>query len=247
MSKKREVTSQREVLKQKRLKEKKRNRYLIIGIISLVAIVAAILLIAPSLKPAQTVATAEPNPRPRAQGLTMGDPNAPVKVVEFSDFQCPYCKQFAEQSEQNIVINYVIPGRIQVEFKSFAFLDDFSSGRESKNAAEAAYCASDQNKFWEYHDILFANQEGENQGAFTKDRLMAFGEKIGLDMTLFRSCYDSGKYRQQVTDDREFGSSKGVNSTPSFTVNGKLVKMEKADSLTSAIDQELIALGLGPK
>lgn len=98
---------------------------------------------------------------------------------------------------------------------NFAFLGD-----ESQWAAEAAECAADQNKYWEYHDKLFASQNGENQGAFSKDNLKKFAADLGLDTTAFNSCLDSGKYTQQVQTDTQIAQQIGVQSTPSFLVNG---------------------------
>jgi len=98
---------------------------------------------------------------------------------------------------------------------NFAFLGD-----ESQWAAEAAECAADQNKYWEYHDKLFASQNGENQGAFSKDNLKKFAADLGFDTTAFNSCLDSGKYTQQVQSDTQMAQQIGVQSTPSFLVNG---------------------------
>jgi protein-disulfide isomerase len=96
-------------------------------------------------------------------------------------------------------------------------------GPESANAAEAAYCAGDQGRFWDFHGILFTNQNGENQGAFADKRLVAMAETLGLDMAEFNSCFDGGKYQTAVNQDRADGLAAGVQGTPAFVINGKLV------------------------
>lgn len=154
--------------------------------------------------------------RPRVQGNAMGDPDAPVKIVEYSDFQCVYCRLFSTQVEPAIVDAYVATGKVYFVYRS---LGDWL-GPESQTAAEAAYCAGDQAKFWEYHDILFANQ---NQERFFLARLEAFGRALNLNVEEFRSCLDTGKYRDKTLQDRADGESVGVQGTPSFLINETLV------------------------
>ena len=147
-----------------------------------------------------------------------GDPDAPVTIIEFADFQCPYCGRFFAQTEPQINEQYMQSGKVRFAYFNFAFL-----GAESNWAAEAAECASDQNKFWEYHDKLYASQSGENQGAFSKDNLKKFAEELGMDTSAFDECLDSGKYIQLVQDESSMASSIGVRSTPTFLINGQPV------------------------
>lgn len=147
-----------------------------------------------------------------------GDPSAPVTIIEFADFQCPFCGQFFTQTEPQINEQYIQSGKVRLGYFHFAFL-----GPESNWAAEAAECASDQDKFWEYHDKLYGSQSGENQGAFNKDNLKKFAEELELDTNAFNECLDSGKYTQLVQDDSNFSSSIGVRSTPTFLINGQAV------------------------
>jgi protein-disulfide isomerase len=150
-----------------------------------------------------------------------GDPNAPITITEYSDFQCPYCKRFSDETEKQLVDAYVASGKVRFVYRSFGLF----VGPESQAAAEAAYCAGDQNKYWEFHDILFANHTGENVGDYTNRKLQAFAEALGLNMTAFKSCLDSGKYAERVTQDGVDGVAAGVEATPSFvlsyTVNGE--------------------------
>lgn len=213
--------SKRQMMREKRARQARMQRIGMIGIIVVGALFVAAALIYPNLKPVGEIATTEPKARTMADGNAMGDPNAPIKIEEFSDYQCPYCARFVKDTEAQIEDTFVADGTVYFVYRSFG---DFI-GAESKAAAEAAYCAGDQNKYWEYHDILFANQTGENVGAFTDRRLQAFAETLNLDMNAFNSCFNSGKYSDRVNQDRVDGTAAGVTGTPAFvlsyTVNGE--------------------------
>ena len=139
-------------------------------------------------------------------------------LIEFSDFQCPFCGRFYVQTESQIDEAYIQSGKVRFGYFNFAFL-----GPESTWAAEGAECASDQDKYWEYHDVLYSSQSGENQGAFNKDNLKKFAEGLGLDTSAFNECLDSGKYTQLIQDESSMASSIGVRSTPTFLINGQAV------------------------
>jgi protein-disulfide isomerase len=221
--------SRKEELKALRAADRRKQNMITIGIIVVGALLIAGFLIYSSLKKRDI----KINPRPMADYTSMGDKNAKVKVEEFSDFQCPYCKQFATEMEPAIVKTYVETGLIQVTFSPFSFL-----GQESVKAAEAAYCAADQGKFWEYHDLLFESQNGENQGTFTRSLFVQLANDLSLDKATFQSCIDNGTNAQKVVDSASYGKSKGVNGTPYFLVNGQLVD---SSQLNSAIDAALSA------
>lgn len=117
----------------------------------------------------------------------------------------------------------------------FAFL-----GQESFYAAEASECAGDQDAFWEYHDLLFESQAGENQGAFEKDKLKQLAADLKLDTTAFDECLDSGKYTQRVQEMTSTAQSIGVSSTPAFVVNGRaIVGAQPFQTFEQLIEQEL--------
>ena len=112
-------------------------------------------------------------------------------------------------------------------------------GPESKWAAEASECADEQGKFWEYHDLLFASQSGENQGAFSKDNLKKFATDLKLDTAKFNACVDSGKYSSVVENDTAFVQSLGVTSTPAFLVNGQpLVGAQPFEAFQKIVESE---------
>ncbi len=212
---------------------KKRNQYLLFGVIVIVALVIAGLLIIPNMQSIGEIVPVTPNPRPQAQGLAMGDPNAKIKMDVYSDFQCPACKSFAQSLEPQLVEQYISKGLLYLTYRPFRVI-----GPESDNAAEAAYCAADQNKFWEYHDILYANWTGEEVGDFSDRRLKAYAETIQLDTDAFNKCYSSGKYRAQVQSDQQAGNLIKVSFTPSVFVNGVLVE---DGNYIAAVDAALAA------
>lgn len=181
---------------------------------SVVAIVAVLAVIyygnSSSAGPSSTVP-----PGITQSGHVRGQPNAPVTIDEWADFQCPACGMFARLTEPQLLTSYVATGKVKIVFHNFAFL-----GNESSWAAEAADCAGEQNKFFEFHDKLYASQAGENQGAFSKDKLKSMGASMGLGQS-FSACVDSGKYAQSVRDEKAAGDALGVDATPTLFVGGK--------------------------
>jgi protein-disulfide isomerase len=119
----------------------------------------------------------------------LGDPNAPVTIVEYADFQCPFCEKVFQSVLPQIKTKYIASGKANFVFQDFAFL-----GPESTRAAEAAKCAGAQGKFWDYHDTLYQSQNGENQGAFADPKLKGFAKTLGLDITQFNTCLTTKKY-----------------------------------------------------
>lgn len=165
----------------------------------------------------------------------LGNPNASVSVVEFADFQCPFCGKFYTESERKITDTYVKTGKVKFVYRDFAFL-----GPESADAAQAAQCARDQRRFWEYHNYLFEHQNGENGGAFSKDNLKGFAKALGLNMQDFNACLDSGKHMAYVTKATQDGRNFGVSGTPTVFINGKpVVGAQPFETFRVAIDVAL--------
>jgi protein-disulfide isomerase len=216
-------------LKAMRAASRRTQSRVTIGVIIFGALLIAGVLIWPTLNRKEI----KTNPRPMAAYTSMGNPNATVKVEEFSDYQCPYCKLFNDEVEPTLVKTYIETGKVHFTYTPFSFL-----GPESIKAAEAAYCAADQGKFWEYGDLLFANQSGENKGKFSRSFFVSLAGDLKLDGSAFQSCIDSGKNAQKVQDNLTYGKSKGVTGTPFFLVNDKLVD---SSQLTAAIEDALKA------
>ncbi len=145
-----------------------------------------------------------------------GDANAPVTIIEFADFQCPYCGRFVHDTYTQIDAAYIAGGQVRLGYQHFAFLGD-----ESFWAAEASECAADQEAFWEYHDYLFDRQAGENQGAFSKDHLKTFAADLGLDTAAFNACLENGTHTALVAGQTQAAQQLGVRSTPTFVLNGQ--------------------------
>ncbi|MCL4505119.1 MAG: DsbA family protein [Chloroflexi bacterium] len=170
----------------------------------------------------------------RANNL-QGDAKAPVTLIEFSDFQCPFCKRFHDQVMPRIVTDYVKTGKVKVAYLNFAFL-----GQESLWAAQAAECAADQNRFWDFHELLFKNQVGENVGTFTKANLLNDARSLQINMEAFTACLNGDQTLARVQNDTDLGNKLGVRGTPSFVINGKLiVGAQPYEAFKTAIDAAL--------
>jgi protein-disulfide isomerase len=170
-----------------------------------------------------------------AQGRTLGPENARVTVEEYSDFQCPYCSRAARILDPKIEQDYVADGRVKLVFHPVALI-----GEESLSAAEAAECANEQGRFWDYHDKLFENQHGENQGAFSMDNLKRFAQELGLNTQTFDQCLDSGKYQDLIKAETKDAVDKGLHSTPTFIIGSQTFEgLGSYDEVKGVIEAEL--------
>jgi protein-disulfide isomerase len=177
-----------------------------------------------------------------AEGSGLGDPNAPVRIEEFSDFQCPACAQFHDLTLAQIIDTYVATGQVYFVYRNFPILDRAGS-TESRDAANAVYCAAEQDRFFEFHDMLFANRIGEGAGSFTLARLDALAEQLGLDDS-FNDCSREIRYADLVVADTTAALDAGFNSTPSFLVNGQaLVGAQPFSAFVTAIEAALTEVG----
>ena len=145
----------------------------------------------------------------------LGSPDAPITIVEFGDFQCHACHAWHFNSKPAIMQNYVNTGKANIVFVDLAFL-----GRDSPRAAQASYCAEDQGMYWQYHDILYENQEERIDSWAGTERLEAFAFSLGLDMELFEGCLDSEKYSKRVLYNIGEARKAGATSTPTFFIIG---------------------------
>jgi protein-disulfide isomerase len=171
-------------------------------------------------------------------GTVLGDPTAKVTLTEWGDFQCPFCKQFAENDQQQLIADYVKTGKIKYEFKNFPF-----NGAESTTAAEAAACAADQNRFWAMHDTIYANQGAENSGALSASRLEKIASVAGLDMTQYKSCMANNTHATDVANTKAEAQKIPIQSTPSFVLNGQVIQWSNYNDLKAALDKALAAAG----
>lgn len=148
---------------------------------------------------------------------SLGNPEAAVTVIEFSDFQCPFCRRFWVDTLPKIKTNYIDAGKIRFVYRDFPL----SFHESAKIAAESGECADDQGKFWEMHDAIFREQE--TQAELSKDNLSAWAKNIGLDMARFNECLNAGTHSAEVDKDFADGQAAGVSGTPTLFINGKII------------------------
>jgi protein-disulfide isomerase len=161
-----------------------------------------------------------PSPAPvaLADGRTLGQRDAPVRVDLWVDFQCPACAEFTHFVQPRIVATYVESGDARFNFHDLSFM-----GTESRDAAIAARCADQQSAFWPYHDLLFANQQPANTGWLTVERLKDIAAVLDLDLDAFALCMDNQAIADAVTAESGAGLNSGINETPALFVNGERV------------------------
>lgn len=151
----------------------------------------------------------------------LGSEDAPVTIVEFSDFQCPFCRQFFNATFAQLKEKYIDTGKAKLVFRDFPL--EFHPA--ALPTAIAAECADDQGKFWQFHDVVFQEQSKSGSGTVTygAPELKQWARQIGLDGGTFDKCLDSSKHADEVKRDFEAGQKAGVSGTPSFVINGKLL------------------------
>lgn len=158
-------------------------------------------------------------PSAEANGRAWGPKDAPIQVIEYADYECEACGMFASRYAADFTAAFANTGKVRYEIRNAPF-----HGEGSRNAAEAAYCATDQNAFWRMHDSLFVNQpqtEGVGAQAFSDARLNAIAAKLGLDTAAFEQCLSSDKYKQQVEADYQTTVQNKIDRTPTFVINGQ--------------------------
>lgn len=152
----------------------------------------------------------------------LGNSNAPITILEWGDYQCTFCYKFHQSTLDIINEDFIKTGKVKLVFKDFPL-----NGPDSFLAAQAAYCAQDQEKYWQYHDELYKNWGGERTGWITRDSLEKFANTVNLNLDEFNKCLDGKKYEQKVTTLHEFGKEIGIDATPSFLVfnDEKIIKI----------------------
>ena len=143
-------------------------------------------------------------------GPALGNADAPITIVEFSDYQCPFCKRHFTNTLSVLKTNYIDKDKVRYVFRDFP-LDSIHP--YARKAAEAAHCAGDQGKFWDMHDVMF-----NNQGELMQDNLKGFAHDLKLEVEAFNACLDSGKYAKTVEADVAAGFAAGVTGTPKFFI-----------------------------
>ncbi len=215
--------SQREQLREKRLEGQKRQLRTVLIILGALLLLIVGLIFLPRLLVSKETLTNQ-------VGFSIGDPNAPVSVEEFSDFQCSHCKTFSQTLEPEFIENYVDTGKVYLTFKNFPIF-----GEASENAAEATYCAADQNAMWQYKKALFSFSSF--QDAFSDNNLVSYAESLELDSEEFQNCLESDKFVSAIQADMANGKNLGIQGTPSFSVNGIIVY---SNDLVATVESQLL-------
>ncbi|MEP6991508.1 MAG: thioredoxin domain-containing protein [bacterium] len=195
-----------------------RGFWIAVGVIAVVGIAVLSLL---ATRPKATASRIDPTlPAMKAEGYVLGSPAAPVEVVEFADFECPSCGQFATLTEPDVRARLVNTGKIRIRFLDFPL----SMHKNTWDASLAASCANEQGKFWEMHDLIFANQDKWNGEATSNPRkvLAGLADGLKLDMGKYGTCMDAETHRAQIQANQQEGERRGVYSTPSFAIGGQL-------------------------
>jgi protein-disulfide isomerase len=240
--------SKRQEIRQRRQRERTRNRILVIVLVAAGALLIAYAFIRPLISSTQATANATQNPviavTPRAfsthvNGVHLGDPNASVKVDVFEDFRCSMCLYYTQNFEPQIIQTYVDAGKVYYTFHSFIVIDGNDGTDASYRSANAAMCAGEQGRFWDFHDTLFANQVNEDASLFTDVRLVAMAQNLKLDMTAFNQCYQAKKYAPDIQADISQAHTFNLTGTPSILVNGKFINIKSFSEVSTAIDAAL--------
>ena len=143
----------------------------------------------------------------------LGNPNASITLVEFGDYQCHYCHVFFESIEGKIMKNYIETGKVKMIFKDYNII-----GKDSVKASQGAHCANDQGLFWEYHDILYSNWTGENNGWASGANLANYAQEISLEMNQWTDCMSQQKHSKTILDSNEDAKKLQLTGTPAFFV-----------------------------
>ncbi len=235
----RKLTPKQEAIR-RRAQKRRRTQLLVIGglvVVIALALIAIIVAVSQPTKFEALPAAATTDERP----LEIGPADAKVTVEEYGDYQCPGCKLWHDTSQSRLTTDYIKAGKgVKFVFRPYPFLDARAAQRESHTTLEAAYCASDQKRFWDYHDALYNNQPlSENSGFWSVDRTKQLASALKLDVEKFNKCVDANTYRAKANADASAAINKGINQTPTFLVNGTKLSGADYSELQKAIDEAL--------
>jgi len=195
--------------------ENPKTKFIIIGIIVVVIVagIAAISMNPDSIK-AGNLGVTKLSLDTRSGSPVLGDASSSVTIVEFGDYQCPFCKRWNENTKPAIEKNLIETGKVSLIYVDFPII-----GPDSITVHAGSYCAAEQGLYWEYHDFVYANQGHENDGWANSENLKILASGIdGLDADSFNECLDSKKYEQRVNDNKKIASDAGARSTPTFII-----------------------------
>lgn len=180
--------------------------------------------------PFASLARREPN-----DPVALGKPDAPVVIIEYADFQCPFCGRYARETEPKLIQEYVDKGLVRIEWRDLPYL-----GVESNDAAAAGRAAAAQGKFWEFHDAVYAKERRVNSGSLDEGALRDMARSIGLDVARFDADRASADTRAAVLRDQQEATSMGITGTPAFLVgNTPVIGAQPYEAFKQTIDKQL--------
>lgn len=252
MSKKRAkgTKSKRQLMREERKRKERQQRLITIGIIVAVALILVGLIAIPTAQEANTpvgeFVQVTPISPASADGTAVGDPESKVVIQIFEDFRCTACTYYSKNIEPQVIEEIIEEGKAYYVFHQYPFMDDSSVYNDSDNAAQAAECAAEQNRFWEFKEMLFANVNHVD-GEFSDIRLAAFAEALDLDTDQFEACYQEKRYQDKINEDLALGKKMGITGTPTIFINGQNVSPGKVPTFDqiNALVEELLTEGGG--
>ena len=213
--------SKREILRKKRIEEKRRRTKMVILITLAVLALIAIVILLPNLISRRS-GTGD------GRGFSLGKPNAPVSVVNFSNYNCVFCAEFSATTERVLISNYVETGDVYYRYVNLAH-----NNPESQNAAIASYCAADQNLFFDFKTSLY--EAAGRQDGFSTSNLVNLAAEVGLDRSVFEACLEGGTHNNAPALDLRYAQSLGVTGTPTFLINGQFVSSQEVIPLIDTL------------
>jgi protein-disulfide isomerase len=171
-------------------------------------------------------------------GRTLGDPDAPVQIVEYGDYQCPGCANFATSVKPQLINDYVASGQVFFEYRELRGL-----GSESNDASVAAACALEQDMYWEFHDMLYYNQAGRDDGGFSDQRMTRMAEQLEMDVDAFEDCLGTDRFDDELDAMTDMASDDSIRATPSVIINGTMLEGPSYDQVRQAVEAALQEAG----
>jgi len=220
------TSSTRQFIRSQKEKQKKRKLTITMILLAIVLIIVAVILIIEIPKTRPSIAN--------EAGMSLGDPNAPVKVIEFSNYNCGHCKNFALNQSADFIKKYVDTGKVY--FTSYPY--PWNEQDITYNASLASFCAGDQNVYFDFQELVFSSVT--NPDDYSNEKLVDYAKRAGADTELFEACMQDPNLAERINDTKALGATYNVQGTPSFIVNGTLVY---SDKLNETVDAALEASG----
>lgn len=235
--------SKRQALRAERARQARNQRIIVIGFIAIIVIVIAAIMIVPPLFSNANLTQITPGNYQKADGVKLGDPNAKVTIEVFEDFKCSACQSYSQNVEPQVIKELVDTGKAYYIFHNFPFLDDSypDTMKESDLAANASMCAAEQNRFWDFKTMLFANLNFIS-GEFTESLMKAIAKDLGLDSGKFSTCLKNNAYQSDINASIQKGTDLEITGTPSIFVNSTQIApgyVPSLDQIKQAVDAAL--------